>query len=307
MIAFACHTWSFPDLTLPEAFGLIARLGFRHVDIGSGTALNAARAASDPARLAADLRADLKTFALQVSDIYLMLPRISLAATPEDAERRARELELFRTLIPFALELGAGGITVSPGLAPPPDAPPIQPPSGSQPRSPTEAGAAAVSAAEFAFSRAAEALRAMHETARSSGLRLSIEPHLDSIAPTPAQALRLIEAVPGLTITLDWAELACQNIPLDEIVRLLPHTRHMHVRGAARGRLQTPLEKSALDLRRLIEVSLAAGYSGTIAVELMQLPPGVNRHGAQKVNAIREAAAIRDALRRERDAALRPA
>ncbi|MCS7070319.1 MAG: sugar phosphate isomerase/epimerase, partial [Anaerolinea sp.] len=224
MIAFSCHTWSFPDLTLPEAFGLIARLGFRQVDIGSGAALNAARAATDPARLAADLRADLEAFNLHVSDLYLMLPRISLAATAEDAERRARELELFRALIPFALELGVNGITVSPGLAPPPDAPPIQPPSGSQPISPAEAGAPAASAAEFAFNRAADALRAMLETARSSGLRLSIEPHLDSIAPTPAQALRLIEAVPGLAITLDWAELACQNVPLDEIARLLPHT-----------------------------------------------------------------------------------
>lgn len=307
MITFACHTWSFPDLTLPEAFGLIARLGFRQIDIGSGTALNAARTAADPARLAADLRADLRAFNLVLSDLYLMLPRIALGATLEDSERRARELELFRTLIPFAVELGAGGITVSPGLAPPPDAPPVQPPSGSQPNTPAAADAQAVSAAEFAFNRAADALRAMLDTARSSGLRLSIEPHLDSVASTPAAALRLIEAVPGLEITLDWAEMACQNVSLDEIARLFPHTRHMHVRGAARGRLQTPLDKSALDLHRLIEASLDAGYDGAIAVELMQLPAGVARHGAQKVNPIREAAAIRDALKRERDAASRPA
>jgi len=307
MITFACHTWSFPDLTLAEAFGLIARLGFRQVDIGSGASLNAARAAADPTRLAADLRADLRMFNLQVSDLYLMLPRIALGATPEDSERRARELELFRTLIPFALELGAPGITVSPGLAPPADAPPIQPPIGSQPITPAEASAQTVSAAEFAFNRAADALRAMLETASSAGLRLSIEPHLDSVAATPAAALRLIEAVPGLEITLDWAELACQNFSLDEIGRLLPHTRHMHVRGAARGRLQTPLDKSALDLAKLMTESLSAGYEGAIAVELLQLPPGVTRHGAQKVNAVREAAAIRDALKRERDASRRPA
>ncbi len=34
MIEFACHTWTFNDLTVPEALGTIARLGFRYADIG---------------------------------------------------------------------------------------------------------------------------------------------------------------------------------------------------------------------------------------------------------------------------------
>ena len=48
MTEFSCHTWAFNDLTLPEALGTIARLGFRYVDIGSGASLNAARAAERP-------------------------------------------------------------------------------------------------------------------------------------------------------------------------------------------------------------------------------------------------------------------
>ena len=80
MLEFSCHTWAFSDLTLPEALGTIARLGFRYADIGSGSNLNTQRAAEHPRKEAADIQADLKLFNLKVGDLYLLLPRISLAA-----------------------------------------------------------------------------------------------------------------------------------------------------------------------------------------------------------------------------------
>lgn len=294
MITFACHTWTFPDLMLPETFAQIARLGFSAVDIGSGAALNAARAAADPQPIAADLRADLAAFALTVTDLYLVLPRITGGSTVEERERRTREIELFRALVPFAAELGAPGITLSPGLAPPSTAPPITPPDADSPNG------GPIPAADAAFEQAADALRRMLAAAQSSGLKLSIEPHLDSIAPTHSAALALIAAVPGLLITLDWAEQVCQNTPPDALAALLPHTRHVHVRGAAKNKLQTPLEKSTLDPARVYQTLADAGYSGAIAIEL--IPPASARHGAAKLaQPAREAAALRDALKSARD------
>src|SRR5690606_16812592 len=117
MIEFSCHTWAFNDLTLPEALGTIARLGFRYVDIGSGPNLNAANAARNPRRAAAEIRDDLQTFNLRLSDVYIMLPRISLA----DDERRDKDIDLFKSLVPFAAALETPGITVSSGLAHPDD------------------------------------------------------------------------------------------------------------------------------------------------------------------------------------------
>src|SRR5690242_4304317 len=102
MLEFACHTWAFTDLTLPEALGTIARIGFRCVDIGSGANLNTARAAENPARAAAEIRADLELFNLHLTDLYLMHPRISLA----DEDKRQREIDLFKSLVPFAAALG---------------------------------------------------------------------------------------------------------------------------------------------------------------------------------------------------------
>lgn len=270
---FACHTWTFNDLTLREALGTIARLGFRYVDIGSGPNLNAPKAAARPRQIAAEIQEDLTIYNLKLSDLYLMLPRISV---PE-AERRDKDLELFKALIPFAAELKTPGITVSPGLAQPPED-------------------------EGAFERTASALREMLAAAKAEGIRLSIEPHMDSIAPTPEAALKLVEAVPGLEITLDWADLTCMNTPYDAILKLLPHTRHVQIRQAARGKLQTPFERGSIDIPKVMRDLHEAGYDDVICTEALNMP---GRHGSVKINPVRESVRLRDTLCDARDALLK--
>jgi sugar phosphate isomerase/epimerase len=269
MLEFACHTWAFNDLTLPEALGTIARLGFRCVDIGSGPNLNAPRAAENPRGVAEEIKRDLELFNLRLTDLYLMLPRISLA----DEVKRDKELELYRALIPFAQSLGTPGITLSPGLA--------------QPAEDTEAR-----------DRTVTVLREMVKQGKDAGLQVSIEPHMDSIAPTPEAALGFVNDVPGLMITLDWAHPVCQNIAHDEIVKLLPHTRHIQIRQAARAQLQTPFDRGRIDLTRVIEALRTANYDGVICVEYMNTP---GWHGMIAVNAVRESARMRDELRAVRD------
>ncbi len=260
----AFHTWGLTDLTLSEALGTIARMGFRWVDLGSGQNFNAAKAAANPARAAEEIVEDLTLFNLKISDLYLMLPRISAA----EEDKRQKELELFRALLPFAAALTTPGITVSPGLAHPPED-------------------------EAAWERTAAALREMVSAAQAYALPLSIEPHLDSMAPTPALALKLIEAVPGLRITLDWAHMVCQDIFHDDIITLLPHARHVQVRQAARKQLQTPFERGRIDLGRVLEALDAASYAGAVCIELMNIP---GWHGMMKVDPLREGLKLRDAL-----------
>lgn len=267
MIEFSCHTWAFNDLTLMEALGTIARMGFRRVDIGSGQNFNVQRA--DPRRAAAEIKEDLRAFNLQVSDLYLMLPRISLA----DEDKRQKDLDLYRTLLPFAGALGTPGITLSPGLVHPADD--------------TEA-----------HDRVVAALREMVSRGKDAGLRVSIEPHLDSMASTPEAALALVEAVPGLEITLDWAHMICQGIKHEAILGLIPHTRHVQIRQAAKNQLQTVFEKGKLDLSRIVFDLQTANYDGVICVEYMNTP---GWHGMVAVDAIVESAKVRDALRAARD------
>jgi sugar phosphate isomerase/epimerase len=268
---FSCHTWAFHDLTLTEALGTIARLGFRYADLGTGPGFNVNRAASSPRRAASDLREDLATYNLSVSDFYLMLPRISLV---ED-ERRDKDLEVFKALMPFAAEIAVPGITVSPGVAQTDD---------------------------DAYERTVDALRQMKEAADTVGLPLSIEPHMDSMASTPEAALKLIEDIEGLQITLDWAQMICQNIAHDAILTLLPHTRHVQIRQAARNQLQTTFDKGKIDVGRVVSDLLAHDYTGEVCVEVINI---IGRHGIAKVDSLRESVRMRDALRDARDKALK--
>jgi sugar phosphate isomerase/epimerase len=207
-------------------------------------------------------------FNLKISDLYLMLPRIAFAD-----ERRDKDLELFRGLLPFAGALSVDGITVSPGLAQPDDA-------------------------DAAFDRTVASLREMTAAAHEAGLAISIEPHMDSLASTPEMALKLLNAVPNLKLTLDWAELTCQGIAHEAILPLLPHTRHIQIRQAARGQLQTTFERGRIDLPRVVRDVIEAGYDGVICTEVLTMP---GRHGAQKINPLTESARLRDALREARD------
>lgn len=295
MFTLACHSWGFPDLTLPESLGTMARAGFRAVDIGSGPGLNTLRAAEKPRALAEEIRADLRLYDLRVSDLYLMLPRISLGGTPADDERREREIGLFKALLPFAQALGVPGITVSPGIALPPTIAPLPAADASSTPAPQTAPADAPASP---FDMSAAALREMLAAAQQAGIPLSFEPHLDSVAPTPAAALRLLDAVPGLSLTLDWAEMACQNVPHEAITALLPQARHLHIRQAARGKLGVPFDKGTLDLGRVVQALADARYTGALTIEILAV---AGRHGSQRVAPLSEAARLRDALRERRD------
>jgi sugar phosphate isomerase/epimerase len=261
----ACHTWGFTDLTLSEALGTIARMGFRYVDIGSGQNLNAVKAAANPRRAAAEIAEDLLLYNLKLTDLYLMLPRIS---APED-EKRQKDIDLFKSLLPFAAAIPASGITVSPGVAQPAED-------------------------EGAWARTVAALREMAAAAQEAGIALSVEPHMDSMAQTPAAALKLIDEVKGLQLTLDWAHLVCQDVFHDEIAKLIPYARHVQLRQAARKQLQTPFERGRIDIPRVITDLDAAGYAGTVCVELMNIP---GWHGMMKVDPLKESMKLRDAIK----------
>ncbi|HVU14529.1 MAG TPA: sugar phosphate isomerase/epimerase family protein [Phototrophicaceae bacterium] len=261
MIEFSCHTWTFSDLTLPEALGTIARLGFRYVDVG----LAASKAPSDARRAAQEIKNDLLLYNLRLADLYLMLPRISL---PD--ERRDHDIETFKGLLPLAQALETPGITPSPGVKQEDDG---------------------------AFERAADALRTMVSAAQAINLRVSIEPHVESMASTPEAALRLLETVPGLELTLDWAQMVYNNSTREAILSLLPKTRHVQIRQAARGHLQTPFDQGKIDLARVVADLKAVNYGGAICVEIVNTP---GRYGITKVSAVGESVRLRDALREAR-------
>lgn len=261
----ACHAWAYNNLPLEEAVGTIARLGFRSIDLGTGPHLDVGRAAAYPEAEAGNILRLLEKFELTLTDLYLMLPYTN---SPDPAQRDT-QLALFERLIPFAVALGTPGITVSPGLVNK-DGP------------------------DHSLARAIPALLKMLQAAEDTDLRISFEPHMDSVAQKPEQARLLLEAVPGLSVTLDYAHFVCQGIVRREIGPLMEHVAHVHIRQAKRGILQTRHDDGALNLQQLLQDLQEAGYRGALTVEYMTT---FGWHGMKQISISNETVRTRDALR----------
>jgi sugar phosphate isomerase/epimerase len=266
----ACHAWAYNNLPLEEAVGTIARLGFRYIDLGSGPHLDVNRAAADPETLAAAIRQLLERFALALTDLYVLLPHINSA----DPAQRDAQITLFEKLIPFATALGTPGITLSPGI--------IQ-----------------KDGADHSLARSIPALLRMLQAAEDTDLRISFEPHMDSVTQKPEQALLLLQAVPGLSITLDYAHFVCQGIARSAIEPLMEHVAHVQVRQAKKNVLQIAHNDGTLDLQQLVQDLHNADYRGALTVEYMTT---FGWHGMKKISISTETARTRDALKTARAA-----
>ena len=84
---------------------------------------------------------------------------------------------------------------------------------------------------------------------------------------TPEKALRLVDSVPGLTITLDYTHFAKTGIPDSVVEPLIRRASHFHARSAKLGALQTTLSENSIDYSRIIEVMKQTGYCGFIGIE----------------------------------------
>lgn len=267
-LRIACHAWAYNNLPFEEACATIARLGFRFIDLGSGPHLDVNRAAAAPHDEAARILAVLAALDLQITDLYLLMPHTN---SPDPVQRETH-LALFERLIPFATALGTPGITVSPGII-------------------------HKDGQDHSMARAVPALLRMLQAAEDTDLRISFEPHMDSVAQRPEHALLLLEAVPGLSVTLDFAHFVTQGIVRREIEPLMEHVAHVHVRQARRGVLQTAHDDGIVNIPQLVEDLYLAGYRETLTVEYMTT---FGWHGMRNIRISRETARTRDALREVR-------
>ncbi|HLK55310.1 MAG TPA: TIM barrel protein, partial [Chthonomonadaceae bacterium] len=105
------------------------------------------------------------------------------------------------------------------------------------------------------------------EQARNRDLLFGVEAHVGSLVPTPEQAERLVQSVPGLTLTLDYTHFTRAGRPDAAVEPLMRYAGHFHVRGAREGRLQTSFAQNAIDYARVASLMQASGYSGWVGIE----------------------------------------
>jgi sugar phosphate isomerase/epimerase len=247
-LQLATGDYSFPKLEWEQTLRLARDIGMEGIDIALFAArshLDPREALANPSKCAARVAAAVRQNDLEIADIFGQAGSTfeENAINHPDATVRERATQFFHRILEFAARCNSRHLTLLPG-------PPFQ----DEPY-------------EDSLKRSAEELAWRLEAAGKVGITFSVEPHVGSIAATPAKARRLLDATPGLTLTLDYSHFTCQGISDDEIEPLLPFASHFHARGACGGRLQAAMKENTVDYARILRTMQKIGYSRFVVLE----------------------------------------
>jgi sugar phosphate isomerase/epimerase len=234
-------SWSLPACSLREAAGIANVLGIGALDIGYfyGPALDKARLLAEPER-AAD---ELGSLGIAMPCLYHLFGSTLAERNLADPRHLDANLADFRQAVKFCRRAGVGVIFVLPGV--------VNPGQGRR----------------EALAQSAESLKRLLPIAGEAGIMLTIEPHVHSYLESPTLTLDLLDRVPGLRLTLDYAHYVCLGYRQDEIDQLAPHAGHVHLRQSKVGELQTKLAKGTINIPAELATLKAAGFAGYLALE----------------------------------------
>jgi sugar phosphate isomerase/epimerase len=272
-VRLSCGNSAFPLLSVEQSIRLIGLLDFDGVDIvlmGNSAYLRPEEIAPDVADWSAHVRRLLDTEGLDAADVYCVpwTDFATMAPNHPDPAERARGRDLCRRMLDLATFVDSPGITMLPGIDWPDES------------------------HEQSLARAAGELQERAEEAGERGLGFSVEAHVGSVCHDPADVLSLCALAPSLRLTLDYTHFVSQGVAENDIEPLAPLARHVQTRGVAKGRLQAPLKESTLDMERMVDVLVAAGYDGFIDVEYIW----VDWKRLNEVDVISETVMLRDRL-----------
>jgi sugar phosphate isomerase/epimerase len=270
-LSFADYTW--PLLRHANALDLGRALGCEAVDLGFMTNRSHVRpedTSTPVAARAGAVRERVESRGLAVADVFA-IPYTdfeTMSANNPDPGERQRSLEFFEAAVEFAALVGATGLTTLPGVL------------------------FAGDTYADALGRSADGLRRRVDIAQRKGLALSVEPHTGSLVDTPERTQALLDLVPGLRITLDYAHYVYAGVPQKEIDPLLPAARHLQCRPGRPGGLQVRVAEDAIDWAPVVTTLRSAGYEGYFALEYVWQ----EWLDCNQVDTVAESALLRDVL-----------
>ena len=242
-IKLACADFTFPLLPHKNVLELISMLGFDGVDIGlfeGRSHLWPSKVLCDASRSGEDLRKLTEDRGLKVADVFLQADSdfSVYAINHPEIQRRRKARDWFQRTIEYASAADCPHVTALPGVT----------------------FENMLHADSLGLCRDELAWRV--ELAEKVGIVFAVEAHIGSIVPTPAEVMQLLQAVPGLTLTLDYTHFAYIGIPDDEVEPLISHASHFHTRGARKDRLQTSFKDNVIDYKRILNVMKSTDYRG---------------------------------------------
>ena len=272
----ACADFTFPLLEHDHVLQLIGMLGFDGVDVGLFEGRSHLQPSSEfrnPERSGKKLAEKLARNGLKAADIYLQTaPDFhSLASNHPSPSKRKKARDLFLRTLDYTRACKGAHVSALPGVYFPGES------------------------KEKSWARCVTELAWRVERAKEAKCIFGVEAHIGSLVPHPREALRLVTAVPGLTLTLDYTHFTTGGMPDRAIEPLVAHSSHFHLRGARRKRLQASLKDNIVDYRRILQVMKRTGYRGYIGVEYVW----IDWQHCNEVDNISETILWRDFLRKE--------
>lgn len=234
-------SWSLRACSLPEAVGIANVLGIGAVDLGYfyGPALSRDAILADP-----DGEAEkVLELGISVPCFYHLFGDGLADRNMADPAQHTANWSDFRNICRFMNKAGIPTVFVLPGVVNP-----------GQSRS-------------EALVASAAGLVELVKIGTDAGITVTIEPHVHSYLESPSLVESLLDRVPGLKLTLDYAHFACLGYRQEEIDVLAPHTAHVHLRQARPGALQTKGGEGTINMEAQFATLRDAGFDGYLALE----------------------------------------
>lgn len=258
MIRVAGSTFAFGDITLEESCDILKALGFDLVDLGgSGWSTfttyvpqQVVQNPDNPEREAERIGEILADRGLGVSEFFIC--DFGQAINHPDVLQRERSQDLFAKFSKIGGLVGCESIMMLPGN--------VHEDEGQT--------------YEQAFDTSVEEYKVMVDVAQSNGLQLNFEPCIMSIALEPHQAEQLVQAVPGLGYTLDYAHQVQIGLTNEGIEPMHPYARHFHVKQSAEGEFEVKPDAAngVIDFNRMMRKLNEDQYEGVVTVEFVAAP-----------------------------------
>jgi sugar phosphate isomerase/epimerase len=247
-LKLASADFTFPLLPHDKVLDLIAALEMDGIDIGlfeGRSHLWPSREFKNVFKSAKTLATKLKDRGLKPADVFLQMNPdfVPYAINHPQSSRRKKARDTFLRTLEYASRLGSPHVTTLPGVF-----------------FDTEEQATS-------WERSLDELAWRVDQAKRHKVIFSVEAHVGSLASSPAEAQRLVQNVPGLTLTLDYTHFTRLGMPDSAVEPLVKYATHFHVRGAREGRLQAPFKDNTIDYKRVLKTMRATGYKGYLGVE----------------------------------------
>lgn len=275
-IGLSCSDYTWPKLSHEAVMKVVSSLGFNAVDIGvfhNQTHVTVSAILSD-AVLEANRVLEIAEYEdLAIADVFLTagVTLEELSPTSVTSGDWIKLQEIFACLLEFAKVVGVNGVTLLPGVVEP----------GVHPAK--------------AFELSVDRLNVLTGIAAKQDLLVSVEPHVGSLIEDPASTLKLLESCPGLSLTLDPSHFGYLGFTVADILPLISRTRHVQIRPAGLGVMQTRFCDNQLDLDLLIAELVRSNYSGWVASEYVWM----EKWGCDRVDNTTESFFLRSYLQKQ--------